>query len=42
MGWANDTYAEETEWLIDDIVVSSTSLLPNPPLPPSEITVTPK
>lgn len=44
MGWANDPYAEETEWLIDDFTVSSTSLLPNPPLPPSQVTgtVTPK
>jgi chitodextrinase len=27
MGWANSTYAQETEWLIDDIVFSTSSLL---------------
>lgn len=40
MGWANDPYAEETDWLIDDFTVSTTSLLPNPPKPPSGVTVT--
>jgi len=27
MGWANEPYAEETEWLIDDVTVSGQSLL---------------
>jgi len=43
MGWSNPTYAENTEWLIDDFQISSTSLVndevvttppvvdPNPP-----------
>ncbi len=30
MGWANDPYAEDTEWLIDDIVFSSTGLTTRP------------
>jgi len=40
MGWANDPYTEETEWLIDDVTFSTTSLLdvgssahvPSPPM----------
>ena len=40
MGYANDPYATQTEWLIDDFIVSSTSLLPNPPRPPSQVTGT--
>ncbi len=28
MGWANGNYDEETEWLMDDIVFSTTPLLP--------------
>ena len=31
MGWANSAYDEDTEWLIDDVVFSTTSLLPSPP-----------
>jgi len=27
MGWANDPYDEQTEWLVDDFTVSNTSLL---------------
>ncbi len=39
MGYHNDEYAVETEWLIDDFVISTTPLLPNAPLPPSGINV---
>jgi hypothetical protein len=35
LGYANDPYAEETEWLVDDIIISTKSLLPNPPKPPT-------
>jgi len=37
MGWANNPYAEETEWLIDNLVISTTSLLPNPSVPPANV-----
>lgn len=39
MGWANNMYAEETDWLIDEVTVSDTPLLPNPPKPPTMIKV---
>ena len=39
MGYANDPYANDTEWLMDNFIVSTTSLLPNPPLPPGKVTV---
>ncbi len=29
MGWANSGYAEDTEWLLDDFTVSTSSLLPD-------------
>jgi hypothetical protein len=29
MGWSNSWYAEDTEWLLDDFTVSSSSLLPD-------------
>jgi len=35
MGYANDPYANDTEWLIDDITISTTSLLKSPPKPPT-------
>lgn len=37
MGWANGTYSEETEFLLDGFIISSTSLFsarPTPPLNP--------
>ena len=37
MGWANDSYSQETEWLIDNIVIADTPLLPNPPKPPVNV-----
>lgn len=30
MGWSNPAYAEDTDWLLDDLVFSSTSLLEDP------------
>lgn len=39
MGYANSPYNNDTEWLIDDFIVSDTSLFLNPPKPPSSITV---
>lgn len=40
MGWANAAYAEETEWLIDDFIVSTTSLLePSSPSSPTGLSV---
>ena len=34
-GWANDPYSEDTYWLLDDIIISRESLLPEAaPLPP--------
>jgi len=42
MGWANGTYAEDTWWLIDDVVISNTSLVgisePSAAAPPSNFT----
>ena len=37
MGWLNNPYAEETEWLIDNLIISTTSLLPNPPKSPVSV-----
>ena len=38
MGYLNSPYTNDTEWLLDSFTVSNTSLLPNPPLPPSNVT----
>ena len=38
MGWANATYTANTEWLLDDFTISTTSLLENAPKPPSSVT----
>ena len=39
MGWANSTYVENTEFLLDDFVISTSSLLQTTPRPraPSEV-----
>ena len=31
LGWANATYEEDTEWLVDNFVISKTSLIDTPP-----------
>ena len=41
LGWANAAYAEDTEWLVDEVTFSDTSLLDvveiAPPMPPPSI-----
>lgn len=46
MGWANSPYAADTEWLVDDFEISTTSLLATPspqdPPAPGNLIISPK
>ena len=38
LGWANATYSEDTDWLIDDFIISSTPLISGPK-PASDLSI---
>jgi len=42
LGWANDAYNKQTEWLMDDFTVSKSSLLEKSPLQLTEVPAPPR